>query len=85
MRRIRETVASTSVKKLALHSMAVLSVGSVLYVSTASAQQRTLPTERFPAELDGYIRKLLSALPSRATPSLHSRRDSTGMSSRHDA
>lgn len=55
MRLSLELVVGASVKKLALHALCI----TFLCASSVTGQQRTLPQERFPAELDRYIQKVL--------------------------
>ena len=54
-----ESFVGRSVKKLALDSLPVAQCVSLLFASSIGAQQRTPPTERFSADLDGYIQKVL--------------------------
>ena len=54
-----ESFVGRSVKKLALDSLPVVQCVSLLFASSIGAQQRTPPNERFPADLDRYIQRVL--------------------------
>ena len=60
MRLISVLAALSSVKILAVRVSSAVSCAVFVVASSASAQPRTPPQERFPAELDQYIQKVLT-------------------------